>query len=405
MTPPRILLTGASGFVGRHLLEGFKEHYRIYGLARRSQLRSGAPVHPNITWHQADIGDRDSLEEVFDKIAAEGGVEVVIHLAAHYDFTGDEHPEYQRTNVDGLRNVLELCERVGTRHFVFSSSLAASRFPAQGRALDESSPPDGEHIYARTKGLGEQMLAEYRDRFHSVIVRFAAMFSDFCEYPPLYMFLGTWLSKRWNRAVLGGRGISAIPYLHVHEMPGFFHALLERLEDLPPEQVVIAGSDDIVSHRRLFEAATGEFFRQPVEPTMMPRIMCGPGMRVMDLLGRLWGERPFERPWMARYIDLEMRVDSSHSRRLLGWEPRERLELIRRMPFMIENLKSNPDEWHQRNRSAMKEVRIRSFLRIHRLLERHEQAIAEEFDRRLTAEDGRFARYRRMPAERRYWYT
>ena len=58
MSLPCLVVTGASGFVGRHLLDALKEDYRIVGLARRSQARSGAPVHPNITWHQADIGDR-----------------------------------------------------------------------------------------------------------------------------------------------------------------------------------------------------------------------------------------------------------------------------------------------------------------------------------------------------------
>ena len=50
------------------------------------------------------------------------------------------------------------------------------------------------------------MLAEYRDVFRSVIVRFAALFSDWCEYPPLYMFLDTWLSRQWNHRMLGGMG-------------------------------------------------------------------------------------------------------------------------------------------------------------------------------------------------------
>jgi len=407
MSLPRILITGASGFVGRHLLDVFKDHYRIYGLARRSQARSGAPVHPNITWYQTDIAERDNLERVFNEIAEDGGAEILIHLAAHYDFSGEDHPEYYRTNVDGLRNVLDLSESIGIRHFIFSSSVAASRFPVGDAVLDEESVPDGDHIYAKTKRIGEEMLAEYRDRFHSVIVRFAALFSDYCEYPPLYMFLETWLSGRWNRRVLGGKGKSAIPYLHVREIPPFFHTLFDRLESLGPEQILIASPDTVVSHMELFDAACREFLGHRVDPIKMPRAMCGPGMLFLDWLGRLWGERPFERPWMAGYIDLQMNVDSSRSRQLLGWEPRSRLEILRRMPFMIENLKSDPYEWHWRNQAAMKEVHLRSYLRIHQLLEAHEQEIAEEFTRHLTSPTGqkRFPRYQTMNPEQRLWYT
>jgi nucleoside-diphosphate-sugar epimerase len=105
----------------------------------------------------------------------------VEHLAAHYDFTGDEHPQYRRTNVDGLRHVLEACRTPRPKRFVLSSSAAACRLPPPGGALDEGSPPDGEHIYARTKRLGEQMVREYEQRFPATIVRFAALFSDWWE--------------------------------------------------------------------------------------------------------------------------------------------------------------------------------------------------------------------------------
>ena len=60
MELPRLIITGASGFIGRHLLDYFKEDFRIVGLARRSQLHCGAPVHNNITWYQVDIGDRSA---------------------------------------------------------------------------------------------------------------------------------------------------------------------------------------------------------------------------------------------------------------------------------------------------------------------------------------------------------
>src|SRR3990172_8017809 len=103
MSLPRLLVTGASGFVGRHLLEVLKQDYLIYGLARRSQAASGAPVHPNISWFQVDIADAVGLGAVFQAILDQGGADFVVHLAAHYDFTGEDHDEYWSTNVNGLR--------------------------------------------------------------------------------------------------------------------------------------------------------------------------------------------------------------------------------------------------------------------------------------------------------------
>jgi hypothetical protein len=137
----------------------------------------------------------------------------------------------------------------------------------------------------------------------------------------------------------------------------------------------------------------------------MPKLLCGPGIRARVLLGRVVGERPFERPWMAEYIDQRMTVNAGWSRRILGWEPRPRLEILRRMPFLIENLKMDPLEWNRRNHAAMKQIDGRSYLRIHELLQKHEEEICDEFTRRLTGPDGRrrFPAYQNLGADQLRW--
>ncbi|HEY3350479.1 MAG TPA: NAD(P)-dependent oxidoreductase [Thermoanaerobaculia bacterium] len=402
MTLPRLILTGASGFVGRHLLEAICDDWIVYGIARRSQARCGAPVHPNLTWFQVDIGDREALEGVFGKIKAEGGADVVVHLAAHYDFTGEEHPEYFRTNVDGLRNTLDLSVEAGVKQFFFSSSVAACELPPPGKALDETSPPDGRHIYAQTKRIGETMVGGYKDRFTPVIVRFAAMFSDHCEYPPLYMFFETWLSDAWNRHVLGGRGESAIPYLHVSDAVALLSRLLERRRDWKPREVLIASPDGATSHSELFAATMAHESPLPAPPILMPKVLCGPGMWARDLAGRLLGARPFERPWMAEYIDTVMAIDASKTRARTGWAPRDRLEVIRRLPFLLENRRTYPLDWHRLNRAAMKTVHVPQNLRLYQLLERHQAELVEAYSKAL--DDARLPSYEHVSPEDHEWH-
>lgn len=372
---PRILVTGASGFIGRHLLDTLKDDYQIFGLARGSQAACGAPVDPNITWFQLDIHDREALDAVCGQIAQGGGVDIVLHLAAYYDFVSKEHPEYWRTNVEGLRNVLEASKLLTPDRFVFASSIAASSFPPAGSVLTESSPPDGWHVYATTKRIGEAMLAEYRDHFPSVIVRFTATFSDWCEYPPVFVSMERWRAAVWHRRVLGGRGRFAVPYLHVREVQTFTRRLLAVIRELDDGEVLLASSDDPVAMRELFEATTRHLEGEPDRPLVLPRAVCRAAMHVRDWGGRALGERPFERPWMARYIDRQLPVDASRTRQRLGWSPRERLGLLRRLPFLVENLKNDPSEWHRRNNAAMNKTRTTFHLRLHWLLERHEKAI------------------------------
>jgi nucleoside-diphosphate-sugar epimerase len=354
MDLPRLIITGSSGFVGRHLVEAFRDRTRIFGIARRSPQQCGVAAHPNLAWFQADIRDRGQLGRAFEQVAALGGADLAIHLAAYFDLTGEEIDEYWRTNVHGMRNVLDQCVALRVKHVVFASSVAACALPGPGLSITEATPALGEHIYARTKRAGEEMLGDYAAHLRPVVLRIAALFSDWCEYPPLYMLLQTWLSRAWNRRVLAGRGRTAVPYLHVHDLVAFVERLLGQIDRLAPGEVLQPSPDGCVSHQQLFTAARAAFDGGNTPPVHLPRALCGPGLWARDLAGRLRGRRPFERPWMARYIDTEMRVDASATRQRLRWEPRPDLSILARLPFLIENMRTDPARWHARNREAMR---------------------------------------------------
>jgi len=401
----RVIVTGASGFLGRHLLAAMKDRYRIFALARRSQRMVRAPVHHNISWHQVDIGEPEPLAAVFRTIRDDGGAPILVHLAAYYDFTGEDHPEYRRTNVDGLRNVLEQSKELGLRRFIFASSVAACRFPPPGEAVNEASPPDADHIYARTKKIGEEMVREYGAHFPSWTVRLGALYSDWCEYPPLFMLMSSWLSGEWNRRILAGKGNSAVAYLHVRDAVSFFMRLLEGGEGLSGNDILIASTDDAVYHRRLFDEATRNYFGAKVDPVFMPRFLCWLGLWMQDRAGRLLGRRPFERPWMAGYIDRQLVVDASLTRRRLGWAPNPRLHIARRMPFLVDNRRTDPVEWHRRNWAAMKGVRLSSNLRLYQLIESHtEEMVVAALERYLGPEAAtRFPSYLQLEPEDLEW--
>jgi len=406
MNLPTIVVTGASGFVGRHLIDALKGRCRIFALARRSQRQSGAPIHPNILWNRVDIGDMESLTAVFKRIQDGGGAEIFIHLAAYYDFSGVEHPEYMRTNVTGLRNILELCGPLRLKRFIFASSTAASKFPPHGKVLDETSLPDGDHIYAKTKRIGEAMLKEFEDTVPYCITRFAALFSDWCEYPPLYMFFGSWLSDTWTSGVLGGKGQSAIPYLHIRDIVSIMKKIIDRIEGIQNGEIFVASPDGAVSHLQLFEAATLTFYGQRKKALFLPKILCRPGIYARRFFGHFSGHRPFEDPWMCRYIDLQMNMDASRTRKRLDWKPVTRLDILRRIAFMVENFRAEPAEWHHRNTAALKELPIVLHLQVYSLMKANAAEIEKEYTRVVFGADGahRFASYRDLPDSEQQWF-
>ncbi|MDH4158161.1 MAG: NAD(P)-dependent oxidoreductase [candidate division Zixibacteria bacterium] len=372
---PSIIVTGASGFVGRALLDELKNECRIFAIARRSQYECNAPVHPNIAWLRSDISHLDSVAKAFREIATAGGADYLIHLAAYYDFTGQDHPDYWRTNVDGTRYVLELAKDLDLKLLVFTSSVAACEFPPAGKVLDETSPADGRTHYARSKSQGEDMIRQYADKVPACIVRLGAVYSDWCEYPPLYVFLKTWLGASWKANVLAGVGQSAVPYIHIRDVVSFFRQILAQREKLAPAETVIASTRGATSHLKMYSLATRYFYGKTRKPVMMPRLMCGLGLWGMNIWGHLTKNPPFERPWMYSCIDLQLTVQNEHSCELLGWSPDTRHLIERRLPFLVERLKSEPFAWDTRNLATLKRDTARPNLRIYTALSNSEDKI------------------------------
>ena len=398
MAKPRIIVTGASGFVGRHLLDEIKECFHIYALARRSQAQCGAPVHPNIDWTQVDIAESEPLGATLEWIRAEGPIDAFIHLAAHYDFTGRDSPEYQRTNIEGLKNTLELAKTLELRRYIFASSVAACPFPSPGFSINEATHPHANNPYARSKRTGEEMVRAYSDSFPTCIARFAALYSDWCEYPPLFSFLSNWLSRGWNARMIGGRGTFGIPYMHIRCATSFLNHLLHNLEVPESGEVLIASPDGAVSIREIFDAATIAYFGEHRKPTCIPKPVTTVWLHIQDTAGKAIGRRPFERPWMARYLDQQLTVDAATTRDRLNWATRPRFNILRRMPFLVENLRTQPLRWNEINHAAMRKEESGYGLKIQWLLEKHQDRICRHQLEALLTEDtdGTFRTFRQF---------
>ncbi|MDP1620746.1 MAG: NADH-dependent [FeFe] hydrogenase, group A6 [Bacteroidales bacterium] len=368
-TLPSIIVTGASGFIGRYFLDYIKEQYTVFAIARRTAKEANISDHPNIHWIQWDISNPTQIHEVTLNIQRRGGADFLLHLAAYYDFNFNDDVAYHRTNIEGTKNMIEVARVLKVKRFLFSSSLAACNFPRSGETICEKTPADANYAYANTKKAGEAMLLELSKDVPATVIRFAAVFSDWCEYPPLYKFLGTWLSKGYDSRILGGKGNSAVPYIHIHDVVRQILTILQNSHVLPSYDVYAASPDGSTSHRDLFSIATKDFFGLPVKPIFLPRVLAYPGIALRILLGKLKiTPPPFERFWMLKYIDLKLDTDSSYTRSALGWEPLNRLHINRRLLFLLARMKSSPMEWHMRNEAALKHISVRTNLLIYEIL-------------------------------------
>ena len=351
---PKILITGASGFVGRYLIGRLQEKYVIYAFARKTQQHARVPLHKNIKWVLVDIANEERLSSDIQNIKQKGQVDFVIHLAAYYDFGNKPNPEYDRTNVLGTELMLKYSKQLMPKRFIFASSIAACIFPKDGESLDETTPVDADFPYAVSKRKAESLVNEYSQYFPCSIVRFAAVYSDWCEYGPLYMFLNTWFSKGWNSRILGGKGESAVPYIHESCLNRLILIILQKTNELPQIDTYIASPNGSTSHKDLYEIGTKLFYGQTKFSIKMPSLIAKIGVRVRFWLGTLIGQPPFERPWMTDYLDLKLTTDATYTMKTLDWGPSPRKLIERRLLYLVEHLRSLPIEWYSKNQIALK---------------------------------------------------
>src|SRR3546814_9895759 len=113
---PIVLITGASGNIGRSLASALQERYFVIGLDRSS----GDTDYPVL---EADLTDEASIADALARIGSEHGRRIasVVHLAAFFDFSGEAQPQYQAVHVDGSRHLMRALQPFEGEQFVYRS--------------------------------------------------------------------------------------------------------------------------------------------------------------------------------------------------------------------------------------------------------------------------------------------
>lgn len=131
-----IFITGATGFIGRHLLPALKDKgYSARCLVRtpdRAELCEKSGFETAI----GDITGRKSLEHALE------GVRMVVHLVGIMEEKGKQ--TFKRVHVQGTENLVEEAKKAGIKHFFYQSALGAD--------------PDSRAAYQRTKAEAEEIV-------------------------------------------------------------------------------------------------------------------------------------------------------------------------------------------------------------------------------------------------------
>ncbi len=165
----RVLVTGATGFVGSAVVRAFlAAGYPVRALARAASPRENL-AGLDIETFEGDICEATSVAR------AMAGVRYVVHAAADYRLWARDPEAIMRTNVEGTRTVMRAALRTGAERIVHTSSVATLATRADGRAVDETSrlaEIAAIGAYKRSKVAAERLVEAMieRDALPAVIV-------------------------------------------------------------------------------------------------------------------------------------------------------------------------------------------------------------------------------------------
>lgn len=305
----RVLVTGASGMLGRAVAERLvADGHDVRTLQRRPSGVAGAQDVAGSVTDPAVV--RDALVDR----------DAVVHLAAKVSILGPP-AEFEAVNVGGTRHLLQESARAGVRRFVHVSSPSVAHL---GRSLAGAGagPADPDHArgsYARTKATAElsALAAHDPDGLAVIVVRPHVVWG-----PGDTQLVGRLVDRaRAGRVPVLGQGAALIDTTYVDNAVDALVAALHADVTAYGEPYVVTNGEP----RPVLELLVGicEACGVPVPRRHVPAAVARGAGSVLDLAWRalpLPGEPPLTR-FVAEQLSTAHWFDQRRTREALGWTP------------------------------------------------------------------------------------
>jgi nucleoside-diphosphate-sugar epimerase/predicted dehydrogenase len=311
---PRILVTGASGFLGGRLVQGLSAQ----GNAARgtTRLLSRAMPLPGVEWVQCDLQREDRLR------SALCDVETVFHCAALCGAPGSLR-DYEEANVEGTMRLLRLALEAGVNNFIYVSSMSVYAAPKNsGSLLNENSPLDERASergpYTRSKLAADRAVLDFARRHkwpRIVVLRPGTIYGPGAKLPVGRLQLP---SPKTRPIIAGSRRIP-MGLVYVDDVVA---AMLAAAHSSVPTGSVYnlvdsADCDQEELARTLHQVSGGR-----IQPHFAPYPLIWTAMLGVDLVSLVRHRQLGTARYRLRRTLAPMRFECTAARKDLGWRPR-----------------------------------------------------------------------------------
>ena len=348
-TRPIVLITGATGNLGRSLGKALAHDYRIVGLDQREE-------EADFRVFAADFTSAPSVALALQKFREAYGANIasVIHLVAYFDFSGKDNPLYQTVNVDGTRHLMQALQDFTVEQFVYASTMLVHAPCRPGERIDEQQPIDARWAYPQSKAAAEAVINAEHKHIPYVILRLAGVYDQHAMVPTMAQQIARIYERDFQSYFYAGSVLVGQAMLHRDDMLEAFQRTVDRRAVLPADAEILIGEADAIGYEALQDelgylihgvdewptvrvpqpiAAVGAWAHGKLEPAI-PDVIDG-------------GEAPFIKPFMIDMANDHFALDVRLARELLGWEPQHRLK--DELPKLVAALKKDPSTWYKAN--------------------------------------------------------
>lgn len=346
---PIVLITGAAGNIGTSLAQVLADNYRVVGLDRPG-TKAEFPLI------DADLSKDESVEKAFAEFRKRFGKRIasVVHLAAYFDFSGEENPLYEQINVEGTRRLLRALRPFEVEQLVYSGTMLVHAPGRPGETIDEDQPIEPKWAYPQSKAEAEDVIrAEHGDTPY-VLLHLAGLYDDETAVPTLANQIARIYERDLQSYFYPGSTRAGQAMVHRDDMLDAFKRTIDRRNDIPSGTVILIGEEEAPGYDALQDEIGYLIHGSEDWPTLrLPKPAAAAGAWVQEKLEPVvpdaldQGEEPFVKPFMVRMADDHYELDISRARKLLGWEPKHRIKDT--LPKIVAALKRDPAGWYEKN--------------------------------------------------------
>lgn len=172
-----VVVTGVAGGIGARVARALEPEFCVVGmdLDCEGDERNFAV---DLTSDQSVAAALGAIRERFGSRLAS-----VIHLAAYFDFSGEDNPLYKEVNVDGTRRLLDALQNFEVEQFLYSSTMLVHEPTRPGVPVTENSPLGPAWQYPRSKLQTEETIAQHHGAIPYTVLRIAGVYDDNCNVP------------------------------------------------------------------------------------------------------------------------------------------------------------------------------------------------------------------------------